>query len=318
MEGIQCHRRTVGDPEVDGRTGGHGPDPGGCGSQKNNTLVPRSTQLCGPPIRLRQYDSSLGRDFQMAPGVQKDEILLHEMVHGVRQMEGTVDFHTPLDAPHYDTVEEFMAIVVSNVYRSEMKRPGLRQDHWAFNNLPAIQEDPKKFLAVPGVGGESNLTRMQRFKKDNTDFFNDLKRVRRLLILSSCCNRQTRLSMPPALIPVHYHRLKRSHELADAVLTFFRGAMDEQETGAHPGMVDIPIHEGGVIAQETRDAPHSSRRPSRPLCREIPLRRRGHPTAADSGCHPRPRRPLKRLLRFRSGRLRREDRNDVVQRVKQT
>jgi hypothetical protein len=114
-------------------------------------------------------------DFKQAPGVGKDEILLHEMVHGLRQIRGTTDQHTPVDAPKMTTVEEFMAIVVSNVYRSELNRPGLRADHEGFSALPAEQEDPQVFLNVPGSGGESNLSRMQQFKRENPNLFADLK-----------------------------------------------------------------------------------------------------------------------------------------------
>jgi hypothetical protein len=115
-------------------------------------------------------------DFKSAPGVLKDEILLHEMVHALRRMRNTVDNHKPLDQPRYDTVEEFMAIVVSNVYRSEMNRPGLRADHHGFTALPPAQENAQAFLDAPGKGADSNKSRMQEFKKDNPDFFNDLKK----------------------------------------------------------------------------------------------------------------------------------------------
>jgi hypothetical protein len=115
-------------------------------------------------------------DFVRAPGVGRDEILLHEMVHGLRQIRGTTDSHTPADSPNMDTVEEFMAIVVSNVYRSELKRPGLRVDHHGFSALPAAQEDPGVFLNQPAKSGESNLSRMKQLKKDNPDFFEDLKK----------------------------------------------------------------------------------------------------------------------------------------------
>jgi hypothetical protein len=115
-------------------------------------------------------------DFVKAPGVGRDEILLHEMVHGLRQIRGTTDSHTPADSPNMDTVEEFMAIVVSNVYRSELKRPGLRADHHGFSALPAAQENPSVFLSRAGKSGESNLSRMKQFKKDNPDFFEDLKK----------------------------------------------------------------------------------------------------------------------------------------------
>jgi hypothetical protein len=65
-----------------------------------------------------------------------DETLLHEIVHCVRQLSGmeqsgklinnspTIDKYQT-----YDSVEEFAAIVITNVYRSESGRKGLRADH---------------------------------------------------------------------------------------------------------------------------------------------------------------------------------------------
>ncbi len=143
---------------------------------KNNTLVRYNPAMWTADAVAQVRFIAKPADFKLAPGVQKEEILLHEMVHGLRQMRGTTDFSTPKDQPHFDTVEEFMAIVVSNVYRSEMKRPGLRRDHWGFEALPAAQQDPQTFLDQPATGGDSNKSRMLQFKRDNPEFFNDMKK----------------------------------------------------------------------------------------------------------------------------------------------
>jgi hypothetical protein len=90
-------------------------------------------------------------------------------------MEGTADFHIPADSPHYDTVEEVMAIAVSNVYRSEMKRPGLRQHNW-FQPVGGSVRGSQEVSRCQWKKGESNLSRMKQFQKDNSDFFNDLKK----------------------------------------------------------------------------------------------------------------------------------------------
>ncbi len=71
------------------------------------------------------------------PGDPPDEVLLHEMVHGLRDMRGqgrctATPSSVILPKPYqsaYDNFEEFAAILVTNVYRSECKRPGLRKDH---------------------------------------------------------------------------------------------------------------------------------------------------------------------------------------------
>jgi hypothetical protein len=85
-----------------------------------------------------------------------DEALLHELVHVVLQAKGSED-NTPLVAPieivrrgegsefaqrlgttpspHkysqiYHNIEEFCAVLVTNIYRSENNRPGLTRDHY--------------------------------------------------------------------------------------------------------------------------------------------------------------------------------------------
>jgi hypothetical protein len=85
-----------------------------------------------------------------------DETLLHELVHALRQAAGVEDT-VPLHAPFavlrkgdgsvsqlmagttgnkptkfsqiYNEYEEFAAILITNIYRSENGRPGLRRDH---------------------------------------------------------------------------------------------------------------------------------------------------------------------------------------------
>jgi len=80
-----------------------------------------------------------------------DEVLLHELVHSLRQMQGQED-NTELVAPWtvsrlakgstvdpgppptaltqvYDNLEEFAAILITNIYRSENVRVGLVRDH---------------------------------------------------------------------------------------------------------------------------------------------------------------------------------------------
>jgi hypothetical protein len=73
------------------------------------------------------------------PGARPDEILLHEMVHGLRQMKGRAIFEQINGNPGMDNYEEFAAIVISNVYRSELRIPQLRKDHGGF--LPLAGPD---------------------------------------------------------------------------------------------------------------------------------------------------------------------------------
>lgn len=79
------------------------------------------------------------------PGEDRDEVLLHELVHALRSMRGQLlCAATPQPqisaskgtTVQYDTFEEFVAILVTNIYRSENKRPNLRLDHQGFRPLP--------------------------------------------------------------------------------------------------------------------------------------------------------------------------------------
>src|SRR5262249_6590009 len=62
-----------------------------------------------------------------APGRGGDEILLHELVHGLSTLSGK--FANTMAGPmDFTNLEEFTAIAVANVYSSETKRT-LRRDH---------------------------------------------------------------------------------------------------------------------------------------------------------------------------------------------
>jgi hypothetical protein len=105
-----------------------------------------------------------------------DETLLHELVHAVRQTLGVED-SSPLSAPFavlrkgdgtvsqlmtqstaykptkhsqiYNDREEFAAIMITNIYRSEVGRPGLRRDHLGGNALLTYPlTNPQNFLSV--------------------------------------------------------------------------------------------------------------------------------------------------------------------------
>jgi hypothetical protein len=70
------------------------------------------------------------------PGGRPDEVLLHEMVHALR-MEMGLNLCLGMD-DGFDTVEEFYAILIANIYRSECGYQTLRANH-----------DGKKMLAAP-------------------------------------------------------------------------------------------------------------------------------------------------------------------------
>lgn len=81
-------------------------------------------------------------------GAAPDEILLHEMIHGLRQMQGRSVRESVNGNPGMDNYEEFAAITISNIYRSEKGIPGLRRDHQDFSPLAGPTTDPTVFKST--------------------------------------------------------------------------------------------------------------------------------------------------------------------------
>jgi hypothetical protein len=75
------------------------------------------------------------------PGSLSDEILLHELVHAGRQVKGIQNFEAIHNGAQNE--EEYLAIIVTNVYLSEKKQTKFRgPNHKAFDVLP----QPERFL----------------------------------------------------------------------------------------------------------------------------------------------------------------------------
>ena len=127
-----------------------GTPPGGVGTYliSDQSITAPSKAMTGTPIS-RTLGTGFGSDVLVrfsssvftasgAPtgaGDSPDEILLHEMIHGLRQMQGRSVKEAIVGNSGMDNYEEFAAITISNVYRSEMNLPGLRADHRGFNLL---------------------------------------------------------------------------------------------------------------------------------------------------------------------------------------
>jgi hypothetical protein len=118
--------------------------PGLVGTGRGSDVIVRFTgSMWGP-----------GNGHPTGPSSEPDEILLHEMLHGFRFMTGRA---MPLHSrnPRFDTDEEFAAILITNMYRSERRRASLRADHWGFQQLPAEVSTSESFLGAyrSEVGG---------------------------------------------------------------------------------------------------------------------------------------------------------------------
>ena len=113
-----------------------------------------------------------------APLDVSDEVLFHELVHALRQVRGdedTVEIEPPFDVlkranqafkdqltnsivnngpwpvppkflQQYDNYEEFIAVLITNIYRSENNRPGLVRDHRETGELPYPLCNARNFM----------------------------------------------------------------------------------------------------------------------------------------------------------------------------
>ena len=82
------------------------------------------------------------------PGSSPDEVLLHELIHAFSIISGSYQRGTMLMQQFdYHTIEEFMAIVLTNIYISAKKgTQSLRKDHRGFTALSSSLIDNEKFL----------------------------------------------------------------------------------------------------------------------------------------------------------------------------
>jgi hypothetical protein len=93
------------------------------------------------------------------------EVLFHELVHSVRELSGKLDQRPLHDA--YEDIEEYFAIVVANVYRSELNRIGLRGGHHSESLPPKQRDDAGVFL-----NAGDNRKRLDRLRHETPDLFN--------------------------------------------------------------------------------------------------------------------------------------------------
>lgn len=99
----------------------------------------------------------------------EDEALLHEMVHSMRSMAGVKLRRKVPDQPLYDDMEEFFAIVIANIYRSECGRKGLRAQH---RNYTMALFESGAFLKV-----ERNRAHLRLLRRQQPQLFSDLHAI---------------------------------------------------------------------------------------------------------------------------------------------
>jgi hypothetical protein len=101
------------------------------------------------------------------PGSEADEVLFHELIHGLRHMAGVNARDNKLDN-NFDNEEEFVAVALSNIYLAEKGRKFLRADHADFK--PMAQ--PENFLKIP-----QNKRILLKFKGEQRAFFDELAKI---------------------------------------------------------------------------------------------------------------------------------------------
>ena len=101
------------------------------------------------------------------PGSEADEVLFHELVHGLRNMAGVIATQNKLDN-NFENEEEFIAVVLSNIYLAEKGRKFLRADHAGFEPM----SHPERFLNEP-----QNKRLLLKFKGEQRPFFDELSKI---------------------------------------------------------------------------------------------------------------------------------------------
>ena len=99
---------------------------------------------------------------------QADEFLLHEVVHGLRQMSGLMYQKRVPFQKGYDNIEEFFAVLIANIYRSECDRKELRKDH----GKDFIEMSEAEFIRT-GM----NRSHLRQLRHQHPTLFSDLRDI---------------------------------------------------------------------------------------------------------------------------------------------
>lgn len=120
------------------------------------------------------YDLGIGTRGGNFVGSLPDEVLLHELVHALRDLTGLATksgmrtYNPVPKQPGWDNFEEFFAILVSNIYHSERGRKHIRSNHdsgWS-------SKTDEEWLDIA-----RNRSHVRRFRREQPELFNDLRDV---------------------------------------------------------------------------------------------------------------------------------------------
>lgn len=99
------------------------------------------------PNLLRGIQRNVMQPGDAAPGTRADEILLHEMVHALMGMSGAASSYGVKD---YDTVDDFLAVSITNMYSVELGRPP-RADHHGHHLFGSTARDVRNHPVLGGL-----------------------------------------------------------------------------------------------------------------------------------------------------------------------
>lgn len=105
------------------------------------------------------------------PGSQPDEILFHELVHASRKMRGRA-YRMPVNAG-YDNEEEYISVVLTNVYLSHKRQMVFRANHTGHRPLP----QPERFLANVQNVNLPPEELIERFRHTTLPFYYNIMRI---------------------------------------------------------------------------------------------------------------------------------------------
>jgi hypothetical protein len=118
------------------------------------------------------------------PAFAADEVLYHELVHACRYVNGKMDA-IPMDK-HYTDAEEFLAIMLANIYMSEKGQTKFRGDHEGYtgiidrkDHLERVlgDQDTRRFLDNPQHVNRSPVRIIENFRNDQRNFYLKLCRL---------------------------------------------------------------------------------------------------------------------------------------------
>jgi hypothetical protein len=109
-------------------------------------------------------------------GKEPDQVLFHELIHAHRAASWLLPHHDKLIAglSGYKDEEEFLAVVLTNIYISETKGKGLRADYISYGALKGpLSSSIGFFASSPQV-----LRILTEFAKDQEFLFNEMAKVK--------------------------------------------------------------------------------------------------------------------------------------------